>query len=97
MENSNKYWCSHPYITLHTEGEDTLIVGQRSNYKLGNHGNQTMMSLQDIQVDKETSKLFTPMAVDYFVFSRNALDWKHIPKLVIGEPRNFLFKVKIKI
>ena len=63
-------------------GQGMLVVGQRRNYRIGN---QLMVSLQDVQSAKLKSKLFTPMAVDYFIFSKYATDWNSIPKLVIGK------------
>jgi len=66
-------------------GKEFLIVGRRTNvaWSLNASFDATYEGF-NFTTNLENGNLFYPMAEDYFIMSKNAIDWANIPPFVIG-------------
>ncbi len=59
-----------------------LVVGRRSNYKVDT--GRVFQSTDEIRSAMKSAELFTVWAEDYFIYPKLAVDWNHIPDVVVG-------------
>ena len=68
--------------------EKILVIGQRSNYHTNKEKNiSTLLEVSELYTK---AKLFTPWAIDYFMYTKNCIDWEKIPNFVVGKERHLL-------
>ena len=68
-------------------GQDFLMVGQRTNVPWSMNGSYDAAHNDfDFRRHFDSGTLFQPDAEDYFVVTKNAIDWEAIPPFVIGRP-----------
>ena len=74
-------------------GENLLIVGRRSNYKMtkGKH----FSTFNEVKEAKKKSTLFTTLGEDYFIYTENAVDWTQVPDVVVGQFNYLLISSKV--
>ena len=65
------------------ENENILVIGQRSNYHMKN--NKTFSTFNEVREAYKNATLFTPWAIDYFIYTKNSIDWETIPNFVVGK------------
>ena len=76
------------------EKEKILVIGQRSNYHLNKEDN--ISTFREVSEIYQKAKLFTPWAIDYFIYTKNCINWEKIPNLVVGK-EGWFFLNYIKI
>jgi len=59
-----------------------MLVGKRTNVEFTTEALGSDDDVQALAASK--GKLFRPNAIDYFLYSRGAEDWPHIPDFVVG-------------
>ena len=63
--------------------EPLLIIGQRSNFHV--HGKSTFNNINEVTMAYKKSVLFTPWGEDYFIYTKNAVNWTNIPDVIVGK------------
>ena len=69
--------------TFAKKGEKLLIIGRRSNFPVAE--NITFNNLNMVTMAYKKSTLFTPYGEDYFIYTKNAINWTNIPDIVVGK------------
>ena len=72
----------HDLQTYAKEGEYILVIGQRSNYPMEDKKN--ISTFHKFRKAYRKSKLFTPWGIDYFMYTKNSINWENIPNFVVG-------------
>lgn len=79
----NAVTLSQQHIWNHTTTTGFMIVGRRMDVDWKKH-HKTLVNSSKFRFDKHRGNLHPGDAQDYFVVSRNAIDWTTIPDFVIG-------------